>query len=331
MVLGRSLPQTDKRPRAGLAPLYGTMLVLLAGCHLPVTALAETPATKKVAVIISDLSNPFFAHISREVAEAVAAEDPSASVSVMSSGYDLARQIAQIEAVAADGYDLLVLNAVDSEKIGPVIELAKTAGVLVVALDVRAAGAQITVTSDNSSAGEVACEYLAERLGGKGDVVILNGPPVSAVMERVNGCNAALARHSGINLLSDQGDSGGSMLGGLTYMSALLATLPHIDAVFSMNDPTALGANEAARQAGRDEFFIVSVDASPAALYAMQQPGSRLVASVSQDPRAMARRAVSLAFESLAGKPVSSEPILIPVELVTHDTMDEFTPWTGQP
>ncbi len=304
--------------------------VLLLGIAEAAAQQASAKAAR-VAVVISNLSNPFFSQISREVEAAVASTEPSATVSVMSSGYDLARQLSQIDAVVEQGYDLLIVNAVDTDKIARALERAKSAGVIVVALDVKATGAQLTVTSDNLRAGKIACDYLAARLGGRGDVVVLNGPPVSAVRDRVIGCKSALSSHPGIRLLSAEGNSGGSMLGGLTYMSALLARLPHVDAVFSVNDPAALGANEAARQAGREEFFIVSIDASPAAVHAMRQPGSRLVASVYQDPRAMAYRAVQMAFALRAGENVSSEPVLMPVELVTRETMDGFAPWGVSP
>lgn len=307
-----------------------------AGCFLlalPLIAASSTVSQEptqsdlKVALVIADLTNPYFSFISRQVEAAVFARESDAEIMVMSSGYDLSRQTAQIERVAAEEYDILILNAVDTHKVAASIEMAKAAGVVVVALDVTADGAQITVTSDNYTAGVTACDYLAERLGGKGDVVILNGPPVSAVQDRVAGCGEALAGHAGIKILSDAGDSGGSVQGGLTYMSSLLTTLPHIDAVFSMNDPTALGADEAARQAGRDEFFIVSIDASPAVVGAMGQPDSRLIASVYQDPQAMAERAVQMAFDLRDGKSVSSDPVLMPVKLITRDSLDAFVPW----
>lgn len=308
-------------------PTSRCVVIFLLCLASPALAQEFSRSGTRVAIVISDLSNPYFAFISQQVEAAVLERDGDAETRVMSSGYDLNRQTAQIERVTEDGYDLLILNAVDTQKVAHSIEAAKAAGVIVVALDVTADGAQITVTSDNYAAGTTACDYLAERLGGKGGVVILNGPPVSAVKDRVTGCRSALARHTGINVLSDAGDSGGSVLGGLNYMSSLLTTLPHIDAVFSMNDPTALGADEAARQAGRDEFFIVSIDASPAVVGAMRQADSRLVASVYQDPKAMAYRAVGLAFDLLDGKPVSSDTILMPVSLVTRDTLKEFVPW----
>jgi ABC-type sugar transport system substrate-binding protein len=34
----------------------------------------------------------------------------------------------------------------------------------------------------------MACKYITDRLKGKGNVVIINGPPVSAVQNRVEGC-----------------------------------------------------------------------------------------------------------------------------------------------
>lgn len=48
-------------------------------------------------------------------------------------------------------------------------------------------------------------------------------------------------------------------------MTSLLAANPKIDGVFAINDPTAIGADLAAKQAQRNEFFIVGVDGSPTA------------------------------------------------------------------
>ncbi len=50
---------------------------------------------------------------------------------------------------------------------------------------------------------------------------------------------------------------------GLEIMTSLLAANPKIDGVFAINDPTAIGADLAAKQAQRHEFFIVGVDGSP--------------------------------------------------------------------
>jgi hypothetical protein len=65
----------------------------------------------------------------------------------------------------------------------------------------------------------------------------------------------------------------GTPEGGLQMMTDLQTAYQHLDAVFAINDPTALGCNAAAKQLGRTDFFIVGVDGSPEAVVALR--GSR--------------------------------------------------------
>ncbi len=76
---------------------------------------------------------------------------------------------------------------------------AQAAGITVVAVDTYADGADAAVTTDNVQAGQIACQFIVDKLGGKGNVIIENGPQVSSVIDRVNGCKKALgaARHQG--------------------------------------------------------------------------------------------------------------------------------------
>jgi ribose transport system substrate-binding protein len=77
----------------------------------------------------------------------------------------------------------IILNAADSKSIAPAVRKAKQAGVIVIAMDVSAeGGVDATVMSNNVEAGRQAGEYIVDRLKGKGDVVIINGPPVSSII-----------------------------------------------------------------------------------------------------------------------------------------------------
>ena len=122
---------------------------------------------------------------------------------------------------------------------------------MVVAVDVAAEGADATITSDNTQAGELACKYISDRLNNKGNVVIINGPPVSAVQNRVEGCETEFKKHPDIKILSANQNAKGSREGGLEVMTSLLAANPKIDGVFAINDPTAIGADLAAHYCRR--------------------------------------------------------------------------------
>lgn len=299
------------------------------------TMMGTAPAAwsqelNSVGVTVGDLGNPFFVQIGRGAELAAKEINPDAEVTVVSSGYDLNRQVGQIDDFIAAGVDMIVLNAADSRGISPAVRRAKEAGIVVVAVDVNAEGADATVTSNNVQAGEVGCEYLAERLGGEGNVVIINGPPVSAVADRVEGCQNVLAEYEGIEILSDNQNAGGSREGGLEAMTSLLTAFPDIDAVFAINDPTAIGADLAAKQAQRDEFFIVGVDGAPDAEAQLAMEDTLFVATAAQDPLVMAQRAVEVGYDIMQGNPPAEDPILIPVTLVTKDNLDEYAGWTSE-
>ena len=85
-------------------------------------------------------------------------------------------------------------------------------------------------------------------------------------------------------------------------MTDLLTANPKIDAVFAINDPTGIGCDLAAKQAKRNEFFIVGVDGSPDAVAALKQKGSLFEATPAQDPYAMAEKAVEVGAEVMGGK-----------------------------
>jgi len=205
------------------------------------------------------------------------------------------------------------------------VRRAQAEGIRVVAVDVRAAGADATITTDNVQAGEKACEYIVNKLKGRGDVVIISGPPVSAITDRVAGCLSKLEASPGIRILTSDRNGGGSSEGGFAKMTDLLTLFPHIDAVFTINDPTAIGADKAARQAGRKEFFIVGVDGSPAAKAQMRDPDSLITATVAQMPDQLAQKAVESGYALIRKQNLPNSVLLIPAVLLTR----EFTPEVG--
>jgi ribose transport system substrate-binding protein len=305
-----------------------TLLGALAAMALVLPATAQDLTS--VGVTVGNLGNPFFVQVVKGV-EAKAKElgGDAVQVTAVSADYDLAKQFSQIDNFIASGVDMIVVNAADPAAIEPAIRRAQEAGIVVVAVDVSAAGADATVQTDNIAAGQKACEYIADKLGGEGNVAIMNGPPVSAVIDRVTGCKEVLAKSPGITIVSDSQNGKGSREGGLEVMIGLLTANPDLDSVFTINDPQAIGADLAAKQLGVTDLFITSVDGAPDIEDALKSE-TLIEASSAQDPYRMAQMAVEVGYEIMQGEEPEESTVLIPAELITRDNVDQYKGWTSE-
>ena len=318
--------------KKSLKTLFGMALMLLFFALSGLTAKGQSSSGNfKVGITVGDLANPFFYTMGKGAEAKIKELDSDASLTLLSSSYDLSKQVSQMDNFIANGTKLIILNAADTQGIGPAVRKARQAGVVVIAVDVGAeGGVDATVTSDNYQAGVIPAQFLAERIGGKGNVVIINGPPVTAVIDRVQGAKDVFAKYPDIRVLSDNQNAGGSRDGGLEVMSNLLTSFQEIDAVFAINDPTGIGAELAIKQAGREgEMFVVGVDGSPDAVVALKDPDSIFLATAAQDPKGMTERAVEIGY-NLAAKQQKPENELIkmPVTLVTKDNVASFEGWS---
>jgi len=305
---------------------------LLAAALFGAVAIASPVHAKmlsKIGVSVGSLGNPFFTAIARGVETEAKKINPDVKVTVVASDYDLSKQMQQIDSFVAAGVDVIVLDAVDPRALGAAIKRAQAAGVFVVGVDEEAEGEDAIFMTDNVAAGEMSCQYIVDRLNGQGNVVIINGPPVSSVVARVKGCNAALEKAPGIKILSSDQDGKGSRDGGLAVMQALMVRFPKIDAVFGINDPSSIGASLAMRQANRDDFFITSVDGSPDIEEAIKDPATKIHASASQDPYEMAVRAVRAGNDLLNGKRPEQVKTLITPTLITPENISDFHGWSS--
>ena len=313
-------PRTGRRAAALAGALAGAAL-------LSATALASAKPLESIGVTMGSLGNPYFVALTKGVAAEARAGSKSVKVTSVSADYDLNKQFTQIDNFIAAGVNLIVLNAVDPNAILPAIKRAQAAGIVVVAADVAAMGADATVETDNTLAGNLSCAYLAQKLGGKGNVVIENGPQVSAVTDRVKGCKAALAKSPDIKILSSDQDGKGSRDGGLAVMQGYLIRYPELNGLFAINDPQAIGSELAAKQQHRDAIVITSVDGAPDIVSALKSNGL-IAASASQDPYGMGRLAVRVGTQILNGQRPAQPITLMTPKLINKDNVNSYTGWT---
>ncbi|GAA3732251.1 ABC transporter substrate-binding protein [Plantactinospora mayteni] len=288
-------------------------------------AAAKPDKIEKIGLMVQDMSNPFFSAMDKGAKEAAA--KIGATTNTQDAQLDLANQNNQIDAFIQQGVDLIVISAVDENGIEPAIERAKRAGIIVIAVDTPAKGADAVIMTDAVQAGEKSCEYLIQQLGGKGNILLVDGTPIQTIRDRITGCNNVVRKNPGIKVVGQQA-SKNDRASGLAVTTDMLTATPDVQGIFGMNDPSALGAVLAVEQvkaAGR--IKVTGVDGSPESVAELKRTGSPFVGTATQNPAEMVRQAVEVAQGIIDGKPPAQTTILIPSELVTRDSVNEYQGW----
>nr|WP_300089893.1 ribose ABC transporter substrate-binding protein RbsB [Sedimentibacter sp.] len=267
---------------------------------------------KTIGLAISTLNNPFFVDL--EAGAKAKAEELGATLVTLDSQDDSATEMSNVEDLINQGVDLILINPTDSDAVKSAVEAANKAGIPVITLDRSANGGEVVshIASDNVAGGKLAGEYIVELLGGKGNVVELEGVPgASAARERGEGFNAAIAE-SDIKVVAKQ-TANFDRAEGLTVMENILQAQPEIDAVFAHNDEMALGALEAIKASGR-EIIVVGFDATDDAKAAVES--GEMAATVEQLPKEIGSLGVDTAIKLLKGETVEKS-IPVALQLVT--------------
>ena len=213
---------------------------------------AQAKDLNSVGIIVGPLGNPFYVALAKGMETEIKKINPNAKVTAVSNDYDLNKDVTAMETFIASGTDIIFLDAADSEAIAPTVKKALDAGVTVVGVDAGAKGAPVNLTVDHTAAGRIACQYLADYLGHKGNVVIIDSVPMVAIAQRVEGCKEAIGQYPDMTILSADQRGDGSRDSGLKVMQTLLTRFPDVQGVFSINDQMAIGADLAAKQLGRE-------------------------------------------------------------------------------
>lgn len=232
------------------------------------------------------------------------------------------KQINQIETFVQQGVDALVISPKDSAGIAPAINEARAKGVPVFTADIAAHNADVIshIASDNVQGGRLIGEYLAKRLNGSGNVAIIDHPEVTSVQDRVAGFESAIAAHPGIRIVQ-KAPGGGVRDKALRATQDVLNAHPELNAIFGINDDSALGALAAVESAGlQDRIVIVGYDGTPEAREAILA-GKALVADTVQHPEDIGRITIQTIADYFAGKDVP-KVVPVPVDLIDRASLE---------
>ncbi len=305
--------------RRSLATLAGMAALLLAG----------TPAwaAGKIAVITPYLAQPgtqFYVEAFQEAAKTNGWE-----VNVIDTKGDVAAVISRLEDASNQKVDAIVIN-VDPGQVAAGLETAKSAGVPVFGMDAGANPLLVTnVTSNGYSMAADTAAYVANRINGKGTVVMFVFDAFPPVQARGVIADAIFKNNPDIKVLDrvtpDVADGG--IADSRAKMEAILAANPDkgaISAVWAAWDQPALGALQAIEAAGRggEGIVITGIDANPQAREAIAK-GGNFEASMAQDFKGIGQATADAVKRHLAGERIKQSVIYVPTRLITAANVSE--------
>ncbi|MDQ0654701.1 inositol transport system substrate-binding protein [Pseudomonas cedrina] len=241
---------------------------------------------------------------------------------------DVVKQLSQVENFISQKVDAIIVNPVDTASTKNIINAASKAGIPLVFVNRRPDQKDlpkgvVAVTSDDLEAGRMQMQYIAEKMGGKGKIVILLGDLANnATTNRTKGVKEILAKYPDIKIEQEQT---GTWLRdrGMTLVNDWLTQGREFNAVLANNDEMAIGASMALKSAGTKpgSVLIAGVDGTPDGLNAITR--GDMAASAFQDAKGQAVGSVEAARKMAKNEPVEQN-VIIPYQLITPDNVKDF-------
>lgn len=287
---------------------------------------AAHAADKKYVIGMSqcNLGEPWRVQMNTDVKTA-AEKHPNLEVVFKDAQNDSLKQRAQIEEFVASKVDLIIVSPKEAAPLTPPVAEAYKKGIPVIVLDRRVLGSDYTsfIGADNKKIGRYAGQWIAKRLGGKGNVVELKGLMTSTpgqdrnsgFREGIKGSDLKIVFEADMKWLEPNSRK---------EMESALATNPKIDLVYGHNDPGAHGAYLAAKAAGREKQMVfVGIDALPQEGQAYVRQG---ILGASFEYPTGGREAIDEALAIFGGKQVPKE-VTLESRVFTKENVDKGGEW----
>jgi inositol transport system substrate-binding protein len=300
---------------------------MLCGCgrrQSPVEKQPQASAGRPIVIGVSlmSLSNEFIVMLNKAI-DAKAAY-LGVTLIVGDAQRSAERQVQQVESFIAQKVDAIILNPSESEASSPAVDKALAARIPIINVnsETRSTPTAFVGSRDEQSA-QIAMDYIARRLGGHGNIVMMHGfMGQAAQIKRDKGAREALAKHPGLKLLADQTAEWDRAKAMSLMENWIQAHGQRINAVFAQNDEMGMGALIALEQAKlKDRVVVASVDAIADALQAVRD--GRLDATVFQDAEGQGGGAVETALKIVNRQPYEKQ-LLLPFQLVTKENVGRY-------
>jgi inositol transport system substrate-binding protein len=285
-------------------------------------------ADLKIGVSMSQFDDTWLTYLRESMDKKAKSFPDGVTLQFEDARSDVVKQLSQVESFISQKVDALIVNPVDTAATQRITKAAVAAGIPLVYVnrrpdDPKLPEGVVTVASDDLEAGRMQMQYLADKMGGKGDIVILLGDLANnSTTNRTKGVKEVLAKYPNIKIEQEQTGTW-SRDKGMTLVNDWLTQGRDFQAVVSNNDEMAIGAAMALKQAGKekDSVLIAGVDGTPDGLNAIKK--GQMAVSVFQDAKGQADGSIDTAVKMVKKQPVE-QAVWVPYRLITPENVDQF-------
>lgn len=274
------------------------LMIALASATALLASSALAQEKLKIGAAPYGLNAEFMQIWSAALEEHPAVKNGEVELTVFDGRYDALVQQEQFNTMITQQFNAIIFVPIDIEAGATAVQSASDAGIPVVGSNTRVNSDLLSayVGSDDTVSGYMEAKTVLDKIGCKGNVVIIEGPiGQSAQISRLEGNKKALAECPDVKVLEQQ-TANWSRAEAQTLMENWLTSHKgQINGVIGQNDEMALGAIEAIKSAGLDvnDFAIAGIDGVTDALNAVKEG---TMTSILQDARAQAQGALDLAI-----------------------------------
>lgn len=280
--------------------------------------------SKKMAIIVSTLNNPWFVFLAENAA--AKATELGYETKIFDSQNNTALESDHFDNALVSGYQAILFNSTDADGSVVNVQKAKDAGVPVFCMDreVNSPDAAVSQILSDSYSGSVAIgKYFTQQLQKAGNYVELLGlVGDNNTWARSNGFHSVVDNYPNLKMVAQQ-SADFDRNKALEVMESILQAHPDIVGVFCGNDAMAMGAYQALAAAGKaKEVKVFGFDGADDVIAAIEE--GKIAATGMQFPKVMAHKAAVFADEYLKGKRDFAPKIPVAVELVTKANIDDY-------
>lgn len=266
----------------------------------------------------------------QQATEELAEKHPDVNFTVLSANSGTA-QVANVEDLMIRNLDALVILPYNPATLQAVISEAYEEGIYTVVVDreLETPAQNVFIAGDNPGLGEQAARYIAEELGGEGNILVLEGPPIPINSQRVDAFNRVMENYPGINILASQNTDWNAQQA-LSVTEDLLGSNPEVDAIWAGDDDVLVAALQAIEENDRDDIQLVVGGGGSQRVIEMIRSDHPIVKGTVTYPPSMIASAIALAVHGVKGERLGDmyhgvpSRMILAADLITADNVEEY-------